>query len=133
VGAVVHQTALYDFVSSILLLSLLLWLRRRKPRYDGFLIFVFAVWYGSMRIIEDFLREDVRHFGLTGSQWSSIAVVAVCLALLTMYRRTPSVGQWDRLPRPDDGTSHEPVAEPAPAALGAEQPTLGHPEPHQEE
>jgi phosphatidylglycerol:prolipoprotein diacylglycerol transferase len=131
VGAVVHQTALYDFVSSILLLSFLLWLRR-KQRYDGFLIFVFAVWYGAMRIVEDFLREDVRHFGLTGSQWSSIVVVAVCLALLTLYRRTPRVGQWDRLP-PDDGEAPGKPAEPAPAALGAEQPTLGHPEPPQEE
>ena len=104
VGAVVHQTALYDFVSSILLLSLLLWLRR-KPRYDGFLIFVFAVWYGAMRIVEDFLREDVRHFGLTGSQWSSIVVVVVCLSLLTMYRRTLRVGQWGRFPRRTAGLS----------------------------
>jgi phosphatidylglycerol---prolipoprotein diacylglyceryl transferase len=137
VGAIVHQTALYDFVSSILLLSLLLWLRRRKQRYDGFLIFVFAVWYGAMRIIEDFLREDVRHFGLTGSQWSSIVVVAVCLALLTLYRRTPSIGRWDALPPTGAATPHEPEADtsgdPASAALGAEQPTLGHPEPPQEE
>src|SRR5438105_12322087 len=33
VGAVVHQTALYDFVSTIFLLAFLLRLRR-KPRYD---------------------------------------------------------------------------------------------------
>jgi prolipoprotein diacylglyceryltransferase len=92
----VHQTALYDFISTIFLLAFLLRLRR-KARYDGFLILVFAVWYGSMRIIEDFLREDVRHFGLTGSQWSSIVLVAVCLALLTLYRRTPRIGQWDAL------------------------------------
>src|SRR5437588_5907228 len=50
-GLVVHQTALYDFVSSILLLAFLLWLRRRRQRYDGSLIFVFAVWYGAMRIL----------------------------------------------------------------------------------
>jgi len=132
VGAVVHQTALYDFVSSIFLLIVLLRLRR-KHRYDGFLILVFAVWYGAMRIVEDFLREDVRHFGLTGSQWSSIVVVAVCLTLLVFYRRTPSVGQWDKLP-PADGPS-EPVEdeEPSPASLGAEPPTLKPPEPHQEE
>jgi phosphatidylglycerol:prolipoprotein diacylglycerol transferase len=137
VGAVVHQTALYDFVSSILLLTLLLWLRRRRQRYDGFLIFVFAVWYGSMRIIEDFLREDVRHFGLTGSQWSSIAVVAICLWFLTMYRRTPRIGRWDTLPPAGDtagrGQDDETSGDPAPAALGAEQPTLGSPDPPQEE
>jgi len=132
VGAVVHQTAMYDFFSSILLLIVLLRLRR-KPRYDGFLILVFAVWYGAMRIVEDFLREDVRHFGLTGSQWSSIVVVAVCLALLTFYRRTPRVGRWDELP-PADGPS-EPIddEESSPASLSAEPPTLRPPEPHQEE
>ena len=36
-GNVVHQPALYDFVLTIVLLALLLWLRR-KPRWDGFLI-----------------------------------------------------------------------------------------------
>ena len=135
VGAVVHQTALYDFVSTIFLLAFLLRLRR-KPRYDGFLILVFAVWYGAMRIVEDFLREDVRHFGLTGSQWSSIVLVAVCLALLTLYRRTPRIGRWDQLPPAHGEPAPEP---PAPASLGAqqsletEQPTLSPPEPHQEE
>jgi len=130
---VVHQTAMYDFVSSILLLTFLLWLRRRRQRYDGFLIFVFAVWYGAMRIIEDFLREDVRHFGLTGSQWSSILLVAVCLFLLTAYRRTPPVGQWDKLP-PAEGPSEPVEEEPSsPASMGADQPTLSPPEPHQEE
>ena len=59
VGAVVHQTALYDFVSSILLLSFLLWLRR-KQRYDGFLIFVFAVWYGAMRKLMPVMKRTKR-------------------------------------------------------------------------
>ena len=131
-GAVVHQTALYDFISTIFLLIVLLRLRR-KPRYDAFLILVFAVWYGAMRIIEDFLREDVRHFGLTGSQWSSILLVAVCLFMLTAYRRTPPVGQWDKLP-PAEGPSEPVEEEPSsPASMGADQPTLSPPEPHQEE
>ena len=137
-GALVHQTALYDFISTIFLLAVLFRLRR-KPRYDGFLILVFAVWYGAMRIVEDFLREDVRHFGLTGSQWSSIVLVALCLALLTLYRRTPPIGQWDRLPPAAGPTETAEPAASAPASLGApqysdtEQPTLSPPEPHQEE
>jgi len=132
-GAIVHQTALYDFVSSIFLLAFLLWLRRRKSRYDGFLILVFAVWYGAMRIIEDFLREDVRHFGLTGSQWSSIVVVALCLFLLVFRRRTPRWGQWDTLP-PAEGPSQPVEGEPVtPASMNADPPTLSPPEPHQEE
>ena len=130
-GAFVHQTALYDFISSIFLLIFLLRLRR-KPRYDGFLILVFGVWYGAMRVVEDFLREDVRHLGLTGSQWTSIAVVLVCGSALLLYRRTPSFGQWDRSQLPDqEGT--EVSTDATPASFPAEQPTLGEPEPHQEE
>jgi phosphatidylglycerol:prolipoprotein diacylglycerol transferase len=107
---VVHQTALYDFLSAILLLGVLLWLRRR-PRYDGFLIMVFAAWYGAMRIVEDFLREDVRHFGLTGSQWTASITVVICLYALVFVRRTPRWGRWD------DGPSTEPVPpEPEPVS-----------------
>jgi len=132
-GALVHQTALYDFISTIFLLAVLFRLRR-KPRYDGFLILVFAVWYGAMRIVEDFLREDVRHFGLTGSQWSSIVLVAVCLWLLAFYRRTPRVGQWDKLPPAEAPSESVEVEEPPPpASMRAEHPTLSPPEPHQEE
>ena len=109
-GVVVHQTALYDFISSIVLLTVLLYLRRRRERYDGFLITVFGAWYGSMRIVEDFLREDVRHFGLTGSQWTSVVTVAVCLYALVFLRRTPRWGRWDR---PADLPEGEEVVSPA--------------------
>jgi phosphatidylglycerol:prolipoprotein diacylglycerol transferase len=126
-GVIVHHTALYDFFSTILLLGLLLHLRKKR-RYDGFLILVFAVWYGSMRIVEDFLREDVRHFGLTGSQWSSIVIVALCLGALLFLRRTPRWGRWDEPP----AAPTEPVPEAVPSA--PEPPTLARkPEPPQEE
>jgi len=94
---VVHQTALYDFVLTILLLVFLLWLRR-QPRWDGFLILTFAVWYGVGRLIEDFLREDVRHFGLTGSQWSALVTMLLALYVLLVRRRTPAWGTWDDAP-----------------------------------
>ena len=110
-GTVVHQTALYDFFDTIVLLGVLLRLRQhplvssargsaslsrsRSDRYDGFLILVFGAWYGTMRVVEDFLREDVRHFGLTGSQWTALATVAVCLWALFFLRRTPKWGRWD--------------------------------------
>jgi phosphatidylglycerol:prolipoprotein diacylglycerol transferase len=131
-GAIVHQTALYDFVSSILLLTLLLRLRR-KQHYDGFLIFVFAVWYGSMRIVEDFLREDTRHFGLTGSQWTSIFVVAVCLAMLLLWRRTPRYGRWDELPPLTEPTGDAPQHDQAHQEVSGDPAGSVAPTPHQEE
>ena len=97
IGDVVHQTALYDLVLTCGLLALLLFLRR-KPRWDGFLITVFGAWYGTGRLIEDFLREDVRRFGLTGSQWTALATLVTCAVWLLFVRRTPRWGRWDETP-----------------------------------
>ena len=89
-----HQTALYDFFSTLLLLGLLLWLGR-KVRRPGFMILVFTVWYGAMRVITDFLRVDRRYLGvgdfegLTGSQIMSSLVGLACLGLLARYRGAP--------------------------------------------
>ena len=95
---VVHQTALYDLILTVILIGGLLALRR-TPRYDGFLITVFGVWYGMQRVIEDFLREDVKHdiFGvrLTGSQITAIITMVLCLWHLATVRRTPRWGRWD--------------------------------------
>lgn len=82
---VVHQTALYDFVSTLVLLGVLLWLGR-KVRRPGFMILVFTVWYGAVRVATDFLRVDKRYLGLTGSQITSIVVGIVCLYLLARHR-----------------------------------------------
>jgi phosphatidylglycerol:prolipoprotein diacylglycerol transferase len=83
-----HQTALYDFFSSILLLGTLLWLGRRA-RNPGFLILVFTVWYAAMRLITDFLRVDRRYFGLTGSQLMSVVVGLIAIYLLLRFRGAP--------------------------------------------
>jgi phosphatidylglycerol:prolipoprotein diacylglycerol transferase len=83
-----HQTALYDFVSTLVLLGVLLWLARR-PRPTGFLTLVFAAWYGTMRVVTDFLRVDKRYFGLTGSQLLAGGVVLAALFLLARYRGAP--------------------------------------------
>ena len=110
-GTIVHQTALYDLLLTIPLLIALLRLRR-KQRFDGFLIMVFGAWYGTQRIIEDFLREDTRRLGLTGSQITAIVTVAVCLAWLLVIRRTPRFGRWDEREaaagdQPDDTSADE--------------------------
>src|SRR5204862_6350147 len=115
-GLVVHQTALYDLILSLVLLGTLLWLRR-KPRYDAFLITFFGAWYSVQRIIEDFLREDVRHFGLTGSQWTSVFFLVLCVWHLTFVRRTPRWGRWDEgagKPPPPPSVGGEPESEELP-------------------
>ena len=95
VGAVVHQTALYDMILAAVLLTILVRLRR-KDHFDGFLILVFGLGYGINRIIEDFLREDTRRLGLTASQWTAITTVCLSLYVLAVLRRTPKWGRWDQ-------------------------------------
>lgn len=96
-GVIVHQAALYDLVLAGLILGLLVLLARRR-RYDGFLTVVFGVAYGAARIGEDFLREDLRRWGLTGSQWTAVLTVLACLFVLLVRRRTPRWGRWDEMP-----------------------------------
>ena len=83
---------------------------------------VFAVWYGAGRLIEDFLREDVRHFGLTGSQWTAAATMAVCLFVIFVRHRTPKWGRWDTSPEATSATGREvpPVEPPTMAATEPE-------------
>jgi phosphatidylglycerol:prolipoprotein diacylglycerol transferase len=87
-GAGVHQTALYDFFSTMVLVTLLIWMSQR-PRRDGVLFLTFAGWYATGRIVTDFLRIDKHWFGLTGSQWASIGVLLACLVTLAWFALRP--------------------------------------------
>jgi prolipoprotein diacylglyceryltransferase len=105
-GIGVHQTALYDFVATMLLVLLLLWLNR-VPRRMGIISLTFGLWYATGRIITDFLRVENRFLGLTGSQWTSIVVVILCLVTLVRFARHR---EEEGLPSDD-----EPAAEVEPA------------------
>jgi len=91
-GIGVHQTALYDFVSVALLLLFLVIVMNRRPRREGVLIMTWAIWYGSARIVTDFLRVDKRFFGLTGSQWTSVAIVTASVITLILWALRPRPG-----------------------------------------
>ena len=110
-GTVVHQTALYDQFFALMILLVLLWLRQR-PRYDGFITMMFGALYASARVVEDFLREDLRRLGLTGSQMTAIVVLSACLYGLVVLRRTPRWGRWDETgpEAADDPPSADPGA-----------------------
>jgi prolipoprotein diacylglyceryltransferase len=106
-GHVVYQPALIDLVLTIVLLAVLLRLRR-KPRWDGFLIVFFTIWYGTGRIIEDFMRVDETHgTGLTGSQWTSLLLLLLAGTWLLFRRRTPRWGRWNE--RPADESPEPPT------------------------
>ncbi len=117
-GTVVHQTALYDQILAFVLLMVLLRLRK-KVRYDGFLAMTFVAWYACNRIVEDFLREDLRRFGLTGSQWWAVTMLCLSLYGLLVLRRTPRWGRWDQEPDPPPSPSLPP-----PPTLADDEPEI---------
>lgn len=135
-GQAVHQPALYDLFSASLLLGVLLRLRKTR-RYDGFLTCFFGAWYGAGRFIEDFFRVDDTHgTGLTGSQWTALVVMLLCLYVLLIKRDTPWRSGRDpaaEIPPegggPEEGaaTATEREAEPedVPGSMPAQPPATG--------
>jgi prolipoprotein diacylglyceryltransferase len=103
-GVGVHQTALYDMVSATLLF-LLLYLLSRRPRRLGVLTLTLGAWYGTSRVIEDFLRVDKRIFGMTGSQWTGLTVAVICVVVLLAWA-VRSRGRGTAPPR-DEPVSEE--------------------------
>ncbi|MDQ3955941.1 MAG: prolipoprotein diacylglyceryl transferase [Actinomycetota bacterium] len=124
-----HQTALYDLLSTAILLGVLLWLGKRV-RNTGMLTITFVLWYGVMRMITDTLRVDRRYFGLTGSQIMSLTVVLICAYLLLCFRGAPprwagapqnATAERDEDARPpptEDQPSHAPQSEIQPPQAG---------------
>ena len=103
-GEVVHLTAAYDLVVAAVVAAVLIALRYRVLRL-GERTLVFALLYGAGRFTFDFLREDTRRLGLTGSQWTALAVVALALVLLAARRRKSLPADATARPEPGDRDS----------------------------
>jgi phosphatidylglycerol:prolipoprotein diacylglycerol transferase len=88
-GVGVHQTALYDMIIAAALFLFLWFVMMRRPRREGILTLTFGLWYGIARILEDSLRIDKRFFGLTGSQWTAVAVATASAVVLLWWARHP--------------------------------------------
>ncbi|MPZ72841.1 MAG: hypothetical protein GEU74_06350 [Nitriliruptorales bacterium] len=112
--AVLHQTALYDFLAGGIVFMILILLERR-PRFDGFFMIAFGVLYGTGRLLTDFARDaDKDLLGpLTGSQVTAFGVI-VALLVWTFLRRPDRQAPyawappefthpWDRRREAEDG------------------------------
>jgi len=94
VGVHLHPTQLYESLASALLFLLLYRLHRRK-RFTGEVIAAYAVLYGLIRFLIEFVRDDPRGdiFGLTSmtglstSQLISILVIVGGVIFLVLRRR----------------------------------------------
>ena len=121
-GEVVHLTAAYDLVVAGLVAGVLIALRGVSLR-RGERTLILGLLYGTGRFVFDFLREDVRRFGLTGSQWTALAVVTGTAVLIaTRRRRSLPVGATAA---PDAETVAENEAPPGTAAPPDDETPLG--------
>ena len=85
-GELVHLTAGYDLIVAAAVAVTLIVLRQLSLRL-GERTLLLAVLYGIGRFSFDFVREDARRFGLTGSQWAALAVVVVVASVFATRRR----------------------------------------------
>ncbi|MGH8930482.1 MAG: prolipoprotein diacylglyceryl transferase [Egibacteraceae bacterium] len=119
--AVLHQTALYDFLAAGVVLLVLLILERRA-QFDGFFTAMFVLLYGGGRFLSDFAREADRDLigTLTGSQVTVLAAmfaVGVWLAVDRPWRRRDYAWSPQDFP-PSQGTDGPPP-ESSPKAVSA--------------
>ena len=117
-GEVVHLTAAYDLVVAAVVAAVLIALRYRVLRL-GERTLLFAFLYGAGRFTLDFLREDIRRFGLTGSQWTALGVAALAVVLLAARRRKTLPAGATARPEPGkpDSDATDPTAEQDPVSV----------------
>jgi len=143
-GMVVHQTALYDLIWSLVTFAILIQLTK-APRKRGFFFFTWASLYAIGRIATDFTRVDKHWFGLglTGSQLTSLLVLAACIFLIGKYGGAPPVssmgesnltsapeaGALQRNERPGEKAAVTDSATPRQEPTGLEPPAPTHDDP----
>ncbi len=101
-----HPTQLYESLATLALFFFLLWLHRRR-RFSGQVILFYAVLYGAIRFLIEFVRDDPRGdiagltslTGLSTSQMISLLVGLFGLILLIVRWRRAAGGKVDDVPQ----------------------------------
>ncbi len=88
VAGLVHPTQIYSSIAGLLIFIVLVIIRERK-KYDGQVFFWGLMFYCVYRFIIEFFREYSIHvFGLTQSQWITVALLLAIL-LFKMFSMKP--------------------------------------------
>lgn len=119
-GCSYHIPALYDLVGSALIFVILMWLRRRWAFRSGQLACVWAILYGTQRVLLDFTRsiDERPALGMTGTQLLGLLFATICAAtLLRTWRRGYGVGDTKDDPPSREASLHR-RAKPGDAAGG---------------
>ena len=106
IDAHLHPTQAYESLATLALFFLLLWLHRRR-RFSGQVILFYAVCYGLIRFLIEFVRDDPRGdiagltslTGLSTSQMISLLVGLFGLVLLIVRWRRAAGGKTGAVPQ----------------------------------
>jgi len=83
-----HPYQIYASISHLVLLTILLRVKKIKKTMeikDGLLMWTFIGFYGLLRIITDFFREDPRIYGIT--IWQLISFIILILSIAIIYKK----------------------------------------------
>jgi phosphatidylglycerol:prolipoprotein diacylglycerol transferase len=73
----VHPTPIYEFILSVILF-LIMWKLRKKNFFDGKMFMIYLIFYGSSRLMIEFIRLNPRIlFGLSEAQLISIILIMI--------------------------------------------------------
>jgi phosphatidylglycerol:prolipoprotein diacylglycerol transferase len=100
-----HPSQLYQALAEGLFLGLCLLLAWKSPRRPGFIVALFLLIYGALRIVTELYRlpdADLavqRIAGLSRGQWLSVVMIAFGLLCLWISSKQPGrMGGWGRRP-----------------------------------
>lgn len=104
-----HPTQLYESFATLAIFIFLLWLHKRK-RFSGQVILFYAVLYGLVRFLIEFVRDDPRGdiaglttlTGLSTSQMISLLVGIAALIILIIRWRRASTDKAEATPSTTD-------------------------------
>jgi phosphatidylglycerol:prolipoprotein diacylglycerol transferase len=98
-----HPSQIYQAVAEGLVLGAIVWSLWARPRRAGFIVAVWLVIYGLLRILTETVRlpddqfaNGGRPFGLSRGQWLSVAMIVSGAGLLVWRLRSPGplIGGW---------------------------------------
>jgi len=92
-GILRHPSQLYEAFLEGVVIAMIIYLYRKRKRFEGALIGLYGVLYGSMRFIAEFWREPDRQLGFIYGEWltmgqlqSLVMILLSTLLYLLLYR-----------------------------------------------
>ena len=87
-----HPSQLYEAFFEGLLLFVILWNLRKKKCFDGFILSLYIIGYGTVRFFVEYVREPDAHLGLVFGCFTMGQILCLCMivsGLVIMLIRKP--------------------------------------------